>query len=766
MENSATLTRSAGGVVGRLHEPFLGRESRAALRALPPAENVALAVGAAEELHLAAALGTGRFTRPMIRASMPGRLASQKVCLECRTSCPATRPVTQLQEGAIQVLDCTSAPNKPPWVPHSSESTYGPRVAHSSLRGHTGHTAQQLSLSRGSKSIDPHSQTCDFGPMNALRLRPWMYFGEGVTLHRIFGQLCSFRGRTRGIRGQGSCRRHAEPLEARVLLTTFSVVNTEDSGAGSLRSAIAAANANSGVDAIEFSGSLFGDSNPDVITLTSGRIEINDDLQILGPGADLLTVSAGGQSQLFFVSGAATDVTIDGLSLADGDASGNSFDAQSGGAIYNDNSSLTLSNIMLTGSSAAVDGGGLYNQSGTVTVTGSTITNNSTGRGGGGLASNGLLTVTTSDFSGNSAPFGGAIAVGVQGTLDLQESTFSSNSADVSGAGVFNYFGSATITDSLFEGNVSVRGGTVTNSGDLLLTDSTFVGNTATYGGGAANSEGGTAIVLRSTFTDNLATRDGGGLFNSTGGDLTVIESTFLGNEGTLVGGGVANVREGTVSVLGSTMSGNTSNYGGAIANIYGAEMTVANSTISANVANNSGGGVLNDGLLSVTNSTIVLNLSNQASGGGGGLLTNPVAGVETTLNNTLVAGNVRAQAGSLLPSNVGGKPVTGDSAYNLIGAPGADGGLVHGANGNIVGAAGPNGTRVLLPVGDILDVNLIDNGGPTLTHALLAGSVAIDAGSNALAVDAGGSPLAFDQRGSGFPRIAGTTVDIGAFEF
>ena len=92
-------------------------------------------------------------------------------------------------------------------------------------------------------------------------------------------------------------------------------------------------------------------------------------------------------------------------------------------------------------------------------------------------------------------------------------------------------------------------------------------------------------------------------------------------------------------------------------------------------------------------------------------------------------------------------------SAYNLIGTGGGNSGLTNGSNGNLVGVADPGlGT-------------LADNGGPTQTIALLAGSPAIDAGSNTLAVDPQGNALTTDQRGTGFPRKVNGTVDIGAFE-
>jgi len=95
---------------------------------------------------------------------------------------------------------------------------------------------------------------------------------------------------------------------------------------------------------------------------------------------------------------------------------------------------------------------------------------------------------------------------------------------------------------------------------------------------------------------------------------------------------------------------------------------------------------------------------------------------------------------------------VNPSSSFNLIG-PGGAGGLTTGTNRNQVGVADPG----LGP--------LANNGGPIMTQALLAGSPAIDAGSNAVAKDQNNNPLTTDQRGEGFNRIIGSIVDIGAFE-
>src|SRR4051812_37537859 len=105
-----------------------------------------------------------------------------------------------------------------------------------------------------------------------------------------------------------------EALEDRTVPSTFTVQNLADSGPGSLRQAILAANANPGADVIRFGQ----EARDGTIPLTGGELRITDSLTIDGPGADRLTVSGQGASRVFNVSGSATDVEIDDLTIADG----------------------------------------------------------------------------------------------------------------------------------------------------------------------------------------------------------------------------------------------------------------------------------------------------------------------------------------------------------------------------------------------------------------------------------------------------------------
>jgi hypothetical protein len=145
---------------------------------------------------------------------------------------------------------------------------------------------------------------------------------------------------------------------------------------------------------------------------------------------------------------------------------------------------------------------------------------------------------------------------------------------------------------------------------------------------------------------------------------------------------------------------------------------------------------------VTLTNVTLTANRATSYGGGLGVDFGSPV------LHNTLIAGNFNGATGTTRDDIAGAVDPGGD--YNLIGDGSAMTGLHNGVNGNLVGSADN-------PIDPLLGP-LADNGGPTLTHALLSGSPAIDAGNNAYATD-------WDQRGPGFRRIVNGIIDIGAFE-
>ncbi len=242
-------------------------------------------------------------------------------------------------------------------------------------------------------------------------------------------------------------------------------------------------------------------------------------------------------------------------------------------------------------------------------------------------------------------------------------------------------------------------------------------------------------------------------------GDLTLRNLALSGGFSSF-GGGVFN--GGTLSIQNSTISGNTADFAGGVENFFG-NLTIENSTVSGNTANG-GGGVFNyAGFLTLTNSTISGNSANEA---GGLFNTGYCCGYfggyagELTLNNSLIAGNQAAVAPEIENSNYLGN--VNANNFNLFGANGDAGvtGFTPGPT-DIVPAPG-------VAVADILGP-LTDNGGPTETHALVAGSPAIDTGDPGGCRDTFGTRLLTDQRG--FARhVDGNNdgtgrCDIGAFE-
>ena len=505
-----------------------------------------------------------------------------------------------------------------------------------------------------------------------------------------------------------------EPLEERIvpaIITVTSATDISSPGFVTLREAIQAANTNLSVNG-SVAGAATGDTIQFSLALAGSTITLN--------GTQLPTISS--------TASAADTLTIEGLGINLLSISGN-----------------FTSRIFQVGTT--------NNVANTVTISGLTLMDgDSSPAGGGGLLNDGTLTINTCVITGNTSFSGGGIEN--NGTLTVNNSTISDNTAvggSGNGGGIANLSGRMlTINNSMVSGNsADANGGGLSNGGTMILNYSTISANNAgngsggsDNGGGIANLSGSTTLTIdSSTITGNSADNNGGGIDNA--GPLTISNSTISGNAAAINGGGIDNSAN-QVMITFSTLAGNTAtSSGGAINNASG-NVTIANSTISGNVVENSsgstgGGGISNSGFLTVGSSTIC---DNTIIGGDGGGISNDLLAI-TTLQSTIVANNHATGLGHEL---VGRFLVSYSLIERRLGATFKE--TVPGSNRyGIDPRLGP----------------LAENGGPTLTHALLPGSPAINRGSN-LGIFAGTPAPVFEQRGLGFVRAVGR-ADIGAFE-
>jgi hypothetical protein len=293
--------------------------------------------------------------------------------------------------------------------------------------------------------------------------------------------------------------------------STIVVTNTNDSGSGSLRAAIAAAAPG---DTINFNLTY-----PATITLSS-TLEIGKNLTISGPGASNLAVS-GNHSVPVLVIWPQITASISWLTIENGTAAY----GWSGGGIRNEGT-LTLTNCTVSGhSNDGGFGGGILNL-GTLTLANSTVSDNHGGVGSGIFNSQGTMTLTNSTVSGNSP-----------------------------GSGIRND-GTATLTNSTISGNSAVDGGGIYNVGTLALTNSTLSGNSAVLRGGAIYIAAGTVALTNVTVSGNSASYSGGILLDSGSvygvGTLT-LKNTILANNSSPSGGNCASW--GTNTSLGYNLS-------------------------------------------------------------------------------------------------------------------------------------------------------------------------------------------------------------------
>ncbi len=255
----------------------------------------------------------------------------------------------------------------------------------------------------------------------------------------------------------------------------MTVTNTADSGPGTLRNALAGAINGAIIDATGIAGT---------ITLTSGELAVPQSVTILGPGPAVLTVNGNHATRVFNLT--CTNVTIDGLTIANGQSALNGAGINAGGS---PGSVVTVRNCVVTNNSTTVDGGGIYNNASVMmAITNCIISGNHASAWGGGIYNHGesgrtaVMTISASTLSGNSAGSGGGIinfGWSAGATLTVNACTISSNSAssEQGGGGIYNV-------------------GDYSGNANLTVNACTFSGNSAMFGGGILiEGYAGTAIV-------------------------------------------------------------------------------------------------------------------------------------------------------------------------------------------------------------------------------------------------------------------------------
>lgn len=575
---------------------------------------------------------------------------------------------------------------------------------------------------------------------------------------------------------------------------TFTVDSTADApadgcdpGACTLRDAITVADADAVADTITFAPSVTG-----TITLTQGALAIGGaaDLTITGPGADVLTVSGdadgsdgptAGDSRVFTISApsATTMRAISDLTIADGYASGTA----PGGAIYATSGSLSLEDVVVSGSRAINRGGALSFGGGTLSIIDSELTGNEAGSSGGAIevVAASELEITDSIISGNSSGSGG-------GAIDTTEKYFTGG-AEIDGTKISDN----EATDS---------GGGIQTAGPLSLSGVTIADNTAGQAGGgiAAGNKYGALNVEESTITGNSALTGGGGIdvttneytkycppiapgctpkyLGSNSNSDTVVSSTTISENSSDGGpGGGIRVRElgsdDSFRLASSTVADNDALWGGGVALVGPNESTarVQNSTITGNSADHNGGGIdlglaggtsspnSGPGAFSVYNSTVAANTAGDA--GGGVFLEHftPDSGTTyesggATLYSTIVGDNLVAGA----PDDIATAAVTASPSgelqigYSLIEEP-----------GTARYADSPTGSNLIDQDPRLLP--LADNGGPTETLLPANVSPALDVGANPLALATDQRGLARDTDLPKSPDPTTTHTDMGAVE-
>ncbi len=497
-------------------------------------------------------------------------------------------------------------------------------------------------------------------------------------------------------------------------LQNYWVTNTNDSGVGSLRQAIANANDFAGGDNIYFDiggeGTIVLNS---VITINGKNLTIygNDNITIKVATTYAESLVSGNASTFRIFSLTNSNLTLLDMTLKGGSITGG------GGAIYAVGGTLTLDNVTISDSCSAA-GGAISLDGATAVFTDCTISGNHSTAFGGGINLRGTskLEISGATVIGNNTAEkdGGGIYMTASSTLTMTGGEISGNSAR-HGGGLWT---ESTVT---FGKNVSIYDNTATGNGGGICANGATITlsegnelyeNTADGNGGSIHVTGGTLTLNKVAISDSSASN--GGAISLNGAKATLTDCTISGNDSSWGGGGIYAISTSRLEIFGTTViSGNTTNsFGGGIYMVATSTLILNGGEITGNKAVDGGG------LWTATDVTLGSGVSihdNEATGNGGGIYASGSAHITLLTGNKLSGNTAKGSGGGIL--------LFGSTKLTL-----SAGAVISGNKaGNGGGVSAGSGSTLILNGGEITG-NTANNGGGlwTAVSVTLGSSVSI----------------------------------------
>ena len=418
------------------------------------------------------------------------------------------------------------------------------------------------------------------------------------------------------------------------------------------------------------------------------------------------TLDAGGKSRVINAkpeSGGNLNLTLEKLVIKNGNAAdtnngggisvyGGIFkledceitdnNAQKGGGLYVEQTTLLMKDTTISGSTATDEGGGVYVNDGTLTINGGTFSKNTAQQGGGMYVtnSNSIFTMAGGEISDNRAySAGGGIYVKESKQATISGTTISVNTANVDGGGVFVSDGAMLTVNGTITGNTAQQGGGVyvrdvdsefKMTGGKISNNKTTVETTTDKnrisGGGIFIYNNGQAIIENTEISDNTANNNGGGIHVNSG-TLTMNADTIISKNIASQDGGGVYFSSGTLTINGGTFSSNIANQNGGGVYVTGSTFVMSGGEITENVADQDGGGIY------IIGSTFTMT--------GGKIGNENTANIAQNGGGVYITGSTFTMSGGEIKSN---KAINGNAPY-----PGQGGGVyVYSATFEISGTA------------------------------------------------------------------------------